>query len=434
MENQSNLTAASWATYGTHTPQPVALIVTDDVCTDLGKLTTQRCKAALPFAGKYRLIDFALSNCVNSQIETVGVITQYRPRSLNAHLAYGRPWDLDRREGGLTLLHPYQARTEVNWYTGNADAVYQNQDFIFRNRSDEVLILTGSEICSLDLNHLIARHRKAKADLTIGVVAVGDDVARQHSTLAADREGWVHEMFPPGSDAPSSLTAMGVLLFSADTLSWRLSEDAQRQQSTHDLITDLIPRMIESGDRVMAFQYTGYWNSLRNVNDYWQANLDLLCEAQGLNLQDTSWPIHTQFEVRPPTRVSTGARMAHSLIGEGCIIDGTVEYSILSPGVHVAPGAVVRNAVIMHDTSIEECARVENAILDMDVIVGPQAQVGQALRHAPTLCVAHPVELTVVEKGMHIPAQQVIAPGSVVSDSIFAAQPQDVSRTHAKAS
>jgi len=310
----------------------------------------------------------------------------------------------------------------MSWYAGTADAVYQNLDYIFRHRVDEVLVLTGSEIYTLDFYNLIAQHRKAKADLTIGVVAVKGQVASRHSSLVVDHEGWVHRIMPPESDAPGSLAAMGVLLFSVDVLSWRLSEDSQQQSSTHDLVFDLIPRMIESGDRIMAFQHTGYWNSLQNVCGYWQANMDLLHEGQGLTLQDASWPIRTQYEIRPPTRVSTGARMSHSLIGEGCIVDGTVEYSILSPGVHVAPGAVVRHAVIMHNTSIEERACVENAILDMDVIVGPQAQVGQAHRHAPTLGATAPVQLTVVEKGTHIPAQQVVLPDATDNDWIFSAQ------------
>jgi glucose-1-phosphate adenylyltransferase len=428
MAKKGKLTILTGGSLGAprHTRPPAALIICDDPFADLGILTSERCKAALPFAGKYRLIDFALSNCVNSDIETVGVITQYKPRSLHSHVAYGRPWDLDRAKGGLTLLHPYQARTEMNWYTGSANAVYQNQDFVLRQKTDEVLILIGSQVCAMDFTPMIARHRETKADLTVAVIHTGKGSSSQQHTVRISDEGFIQELVPPDSDKPSNAVLMGVLLFSTEALNWRLGEDAQRQSSTHDLFCDVLPSMIETGDRVVAFQHVGYWNSLQTAYDYWRASIELLGESPHLNLQDASWPIRTQFEVHPPTRVSRGARIAHSLFSEGCIVDGTVEYSVLSPGVSIAPGAVVRHAIVMHNTSIEERAWVENCILDMDVIVGPQAHVGTSYRHAPTVYATAPVQLTIVEKGTRIPAHGTVEPGSATSDWLLARQ-QDLS-------
>jgi glucose-1-phosphate adenylyltransferase len=434
MEEKRDLTILTDSSLGVRAQArpPVALVICDDPCADLGRLTTDRCKAALPFAGKYRLIDFALSNCVNSDIETVGVITQYKPRSLHSHVAYGRPWDLDRTKGGLTLLHPYQARTEMDWYTGSANAVYQNQNFFLRHKTGEVLILVGSQVCTMDFAPMISRHREAQADLTVAVVHTDKTPSVRHYTLEISGKGFVEKVLPPGTDQPTAAALMGVLLFSTEALNWRLGEDALREDSTHDLFRDVIPSMIQAGDRVIAFQHVGYWSSLQTARDYWQAGMDLLGESPPLNLQDASWPIRTQSEVHPPTRVSSGARIAHSLISEGCIVDGTVEYSILSPGVSIAPGAVVRHAIVMHNTSIEERAWVENAILDMDTIVGPQSHVGKSYRQAPTVREKTPVQLTIVQKGTRIPAQQTVEPPPETSDWLLTQQ-QDLSNRHADA-
>ena len=427
MENENKFLDPMGDRQVAHWRQPLALILADDPCTTLDKLTSRRCKPALPFAGKYRTVDFALSNCVNSGIETVGVITQYRPRSLHAHLAFGRPWGLDRRGSGLTLLHPYQAHTGIGWYAGTADALLLNQDFILHYQRSEVLVLLGCQVYTMDFGPLIARHRETKADLTLAAVPVRATAAEQCHTLAVDDEGWVCDWVPPGHDAPGGLAAMGVLLFSTDALSWRLSEDAQQPASTHDLIRDLILRMIEAGDRVMAFRHAGFWSDLQTVCDYWNANLDLLREDTGLSLQGTSWPIRTQSQVRPPTHIASGASVSRSLISEGCVVEGTVERSILSPGVHVAPGAVVRSSVVMHDTVIEEGALVENAILDSDVVVGPGARVGKVDHYSRTRSAFQPERLVIVEQGVHVPARAVVEPDALLADWLLPVERRDLS-------
>jgi glucose-1-phosphate adenylyltransferase len=416
-----------------HRPQSLALILCDDPYTDLDTLTAQRCKAALPFAGKYRAIDFSLSNCVNSGIETVGVITQHQPRSLDAHLAWGRPWDLDRSETGLTLLHPYQTDAGIGWYRGTADALYRNQDYIHHYRADEVFVLAGGEVCSIDLSALAARHRVAKADLTVATVATWERAASAHGTLAVDREGWVHAWISPESDAPSPLAVMGVALFSTDVLAWRLSEDAGRSASTHDLIRDVIAHMVHAGDRVMAFPHRGYWNSLRTVQGYWQAHMDLVNEGPVLNLAEQHWPIRTRLEARPAARVSMRAEVSRGILSEGSVVEGVVEHSVLSPGVYVAPSAVVRNAVVLHDVAIKEGALVENAILDMNVTVGPQARVGWSDRQVSTWGGSQPRRIAVVEQGAYILGHAVIEPDGLRLQRPLFAHPTDVSEAQVNA-
>ncbi len=421
------------------TRKPLALVLCGDPPTHLEKATSVRSGMALPFAGKYRLIDFALANCANSGIERIGVIVQHRPHSSHAHPEHGHPLRLRRRERGLTLLHSRGARPGTDlypglgWHVGSADAVFQNRAFISGRQADEVLILSGCEVFCTDLSALIAQHRQGKADLTIAAVAVQGKVAGGHNTLVVDSEGHVRVLVSPGSAAPGPWAAMGAMLFSADVLSRRLSEDAQQPGSMHELIHDVIPRMLAAGDRVMAFQHAGYWKSLETAHDYWQAHMDLLSEVPGLNLQDAARPIRARSDIQPPTRISASARISHSMICDGCIIEGTVEHSVLSPGVHVAPGAVVRHAVVMAGATIEERALVENVILGVGVVVGSQAHVGRIHRHAPTCQALVPDQLIVTEQGGRISTRTIVGPDfsgpdSASSEWFRPAQRQDASR------
>jgi glucose-1-phosphate adenylyltransferase len=411
MEQQHRVATPATASLVSVAPrlrQPLALVVSDDIGAGLRALTSRRSKAALPFAGKYRLIDFALSSCLNSGIERVGVITQYQPRSLHRHLAHGRPWDMDHAGQELTVLHPYQTRTGMDWYTGTTDAIAQNLDFVFRHQEDDVLVLLGDQVSTVDLSLLTTQHRKTQADLTVAVATVDETEALRHHRVAVDREGQVRAWVPPGDPRPGLLPVMGVLLFSADLLSKWLGEDAQRSRSTHDLIRDVLAGMVPTGARVMAFHHTRYWNALQTVHDYRRAHMRLVSGAPSFNLQDAAWPIRTRPEVRPPMQVLERAKVSHSVLSEGCVIEGTVEHSVLSPGVHVGPGAVVRYAIVMHDTVVEERAVVENAILDADVAVGARARVGQLRRQAPTLNEREPDPLTIVTQGVHIPTQDTL--------------------------
>ena len=395
-----------WPHAEVSTHSALAVILADDPSTNLDRLTVHRSKAALPFAGKYRVIDFALSNCANSGIQKVGVITQYQPRSLQTHLAHGRPWDYDRRDGGLWVLYPYQARSGMSWYAGTADAIHQNQGFVQRHHPAQVVVITGSEIATVDLDMLTAHHVQAGADLTL--VATSTDDTSHHTTLIADHRGEVRELIPPGSVRRHTLALMGTMVFSTEVLTQRLNEDAQRPSAGHDIVRDVIPAMLRARDRVMVMQYSGYWSRLLDIRDYWKANMALLREDPALNLQDAAWPIRTQLQIRPPARFSAGARVAHSLLSEGCSIDGTVEYSVLAPGVSVAPGAVVRHSILMQDVTVEERAVVENAIIDAQATVGPYAHVGEVRRHAPTISTDARDPLVIVAAEARIPANAVV--------------------------
>jgi len=436
MDRQSksgDLRTDTWVTVRSQPSTPTAMILAEDLASTMGKLTLHRCKSALPFAGKYRLIDFALSNCVNSGIESIGVITQYQSRSLHTHLAYGRPWGLDRSGAGLALLQAYQVRAGIDWYSGTVDAVQRNLDFVAQSPAEEVFILSGCEVYSTDLTVLVAQHRKSGADLTIASVPIDGKAVSRHRTLIIDDEGRAQALMPVGNPGPSPMAITGIMLFNSAVLRKRIDEDAERLDSTHDLVRDLIPWMISSGDRVMVFQHAGFWCTAQTASDYWQAHMDLLAEHPALNLQDAAWPIRTQQEARPPTRLASGARVSHSLLSEGCVVDGTVEHSVLSPGVYVGPGAVVRRSVVMHDATIEERAVVESAILDSDVIVGPQARVGKACRRAPTSYASMPEQITIVEQGTHIPAQETILPDPVAAGWILPSTHRDVSSARVRA-
>jgi glucose-1-phosphate adenylyltransferase len=423
----------AWGTWANGSRSPLALILADDPHADLSGLTVRRTKAALPFGGKYRLIDLLLSNCINSGIEAVGVIGQYQSRSLTTHLAYGRPWGLDRK-GALTLLLPYQRHSArdhnggIDWYMGTADAIHRNQDFVLHSRADVTLVLSAGEVHNVDLVRLIRQHQETGADLTVAVVPAVTSALSQHCTLTIDGQRTVRAFGYVGSGEPGQWEVIGVLLFSAEAMCERLREDARRYNSAHDLVGDVLPRMIQAGDRVMAFQHSGYWNRLKSAEEYWQASMDLVDEPPKLGLEDKAWPIYTRPDVRPPARILPGASVSQSLICEGCAIEGMVEHSILSPGVYVAPGAVIRNAVVMHDAHIGECARVENAVLDMEVIVSPRARVGAAHRRAPTLAPSQPNSLAVLERGARVPTEGVIEPSISISGWYFPAQVQTSTR------
>jgi len=379
----------------------LAMILAGGGGSRLSVLTQKRTKPAVPFAGKYRIIDFTLSNCSNSGILTVGICTQYRPRSLNDHIQSGWPWDLDRVSGGVTLLQPYLDRRESDWYwyQGTADAIYQNLDFIRRRRPDVVLILGGDHVYKMDYDVLVSFHLDHEADLTVATVRVAPEEASRFGILETDDEYKVTGFEEKPSHPSGILGSMGIYVFNADVLDEVLTADHARAGSRHDFGGDIIPQMIESGRPVYAFPYRGYWVDVGTIGAYWQAHMDLLLEKPRLNLLDREWVIHTRSEERPPVSVRGTAHIAHSLITDGCVIAGRVENSILSPGVVVQRGAVVRNSVVMTDAVIGEGAVVDHAILDKRVRVGAGAHIGWDAGSA-----VGPVGITVVGKNTRLSA------------------------------
>ncbi|MBC8646027.1 MAG: glucose-1-phosphate adenylyltransferase, partial [Thermoanaerobaculia bacterium] len=351
----------------------------------LGVLTAKRAKPAVPFAGKYRIIDFTLSNCVNSGIADVMILTQYRPHSLNEHIGAGRPWDLDRGfTGGIQMYPPYRGRVDTDWYKGTADAITQNLSFVERGAPDIVLVLSGDHIYKMDYESLIAFHVERNADVTIATLNVTRDEATRMGILAADAEHRVQQFVEKPKDPPGTLASMGIYVFSRATLARMLSEDSRRRDSSHDFGKDIIPRMVNEGMQVYAFPFAGYWVDVGTVEAYWKTHMDLLKTPPPLDLNDRTWIIHTQSEERPPVRISEGAQVKDSMITDGCVIasGARIERSILSPGVSVGPDALIRDSVILTDCSIGEGARVERAILDKLVRIDRGARIGGRRREA----------------------------------------------------
>jgi glucose-1-phosphate adenylyltransferase len=337
----------------------------------LSILSALRAKPAVPFGGKYRIIDFSLSNCVNSEINNVLVLTQYNPRSLNDHIGAGRPWDLDRNAGGIRMLQPYIARGRAHeWYRGTSDAVLQNLDAIEQWPGDTVLILAGDHIYKMDYGPFISAHRRRRADVTVAVRPVPIGEAHRFGILALGEDMAVTEWQEKPRQPKSDLASMGIYVFSKRALLQWLSDDRI------DFGRHIIPGMLEGKARVFGYRFEGYWQDVGTIQSYWEANMDLLEETAELDLYDKDWLIHTRSEERAPARLGPTANVHRSLISHGCVIAGTVERSVLSPGVRVDVGAVVRDSIVMFDTHIRAGAIVDRSILDKEVQVGANAVIG----------------------------------------------------------
>jgi len=366
----------------------------------LSILSSVRAKPAVPFGGKYRIIDFTLSNCVNSDINDVVVLTQYNPRSLNDHIGLGRPWDLDRARGGVKLLQPYIARGRVaEWYRGTADAVLRNRSILERSNAETILILAGDHIYKMDYQPFIAAHRRKRADVTIAVRRVPLAEASRMGILALDENDRIVEWQEKPKQPKSDLASMGVYVFSRRALLKWLDEDRI------DFGGHVVPAMLDGGARVYGYRFAGYWQDVGTIQSFWEANMALLVDDPELDLNDLDWVIHTKSEERAPAKVGPTAQVHRSLISHGCVIDGTVVNSVLSPGVRVGMGAVVRDSIVMFDSVIGSRAVIDRAILDKEVLVGAGAIVGEGPDDTPNK--AEPGRLntgiTVVGKQATIP-------------------------------
>jgi len=393
-----------------------AIILAGGEGSRLGVLTAKRTKPAVPFAGKYRIIDFTLSNCVNSNIYDVMVLAQYRPQSLIEHIGSGAPWDLNRDfTGGVRILTPYKARFNADWYLGTADAVQQNFTFVKQGSPDLVLILSGDHIYTMDYDAMITFHLDHGADLTVGAIRVPFEEASRFGLLEAAKDYSVTS-FVEKPDVPlSNLANMGVYLFNRQLLDEILWEDHKREDSAHDFGRDILPRLIQSKARVLAFPYTGYWMDVGTINSYWQAHMDLLSPNPPLKLYDRRWIIHTRTEERPPVRFPEESCIYASMLADGCFIQDSarVESSVLSPGVIVRPGAVVRESILLTDCVIESGAVVERAILDKRVHVEQNAHVGGGIAQQE-------IKLALVGKNSVVPKGVTVEPEAVISTDVIA--------------
>ena len=382
----------------------VALILAGGEGARLSVLSEKRAKPSVPFAGKYRIIDFTLSNCVNSGIFNVAVLTQYRPHSLNDHIGIGKPWDLDRNRGGVRLLQPYKGRRAEDWYKGTADAVYQNLGYLDDTEADLVVILSGDHIYRMDYGAMLRYHQEVGASLTVAVMNVPLEETDRFGIMSVNENQQVTEFTEkPKQRDKGTLASMGIYIFDRDALEKRLRQGAAKESSL-DFGKHVIPGMI-ADDAVYAYPFEGYWVDVGTIQSYWETNLALLEDKPALDLYDTTWVIHTRSEERPPAKIGLQARVVKSQVSNGCNVRGQVEHSVLSPGVYVSPGAVVRNSIIMNDTYIGPGAVVDKAIIDKNVWVGAGAVVGEGDDITPN--VKEPDKLnigvTVVGKGARIP-------------------------------
>jgi glucose-1-phosphate adenylyltransferase len=381
----------------------------------LSILSQVRAKPGVPFGGKYRIIDFALSNAVNSGLTDVAVLTQYAPRSLIDHIGVGRPWDLDRSRGGVTLLQPYLGRGRTrDWYRGTADAVLQNLEFIADRDPELVVILAGDHVYKMDYRPFIERHRSTHADITCAVRTVPIAEAHRFGILETDADGWITNFVEKPAKPTSNLVSMGVYVFRWPDLRAVLS--AERV----DFGRDVLPAMVEAGRRVGAYHYGGYWQDVGTVESYWETSLDLLSDHPGIDLYDRGWLIYTKSEERAPALIGAEARVSRSMISHGCTIHGTVEHSILSPGVRVEQGAVVRDSIVMFDSVIGAGATVDRAILDKDCVIGPGSRIGDGddlrpNRDEPERLFAG---ITLVGKRARVPARVVVGRNCRIDPSV----------------
>lgn len=356
-----------------------AVILAGGEGTRLATLTHKRAKPAVPFAGKYRIIDFTLSNCVNSNIFDVLILTQYRPHSLNDHIRRGRPWDLDRSfTGGVLMLQPFLGRRDTDWYAGTADAVAQNLPFVRRGRPDYVLILSGDHIYQMDYAEMLQFHRENDADATVATIRVPLDEAPRYGIVDVADDMSVRNFVEKPPEPPGNLASMGVYIFDYDVLERMLHRDHELGDSSHDFGKDILPRMLVERRRVFAWPFDGYWIDVGTIDAYWEAHMDLLRAPPSLNLNDRTWVIRTRSEERPPVQLQQGAQVSDSLVAEGAIISSgaRVERSVISPGVIVGPECVVRESILLTDACMEAGAVVERAIVDKIAVIGHNARVG----------------------------------------------------------
>ncbi len=354
----------------------VAMLLAGGQGSRLGVLTQKLAKPAVPFGGKYRIIDFPLSNCVNSGIDAVGVLTQYQPLVLNEYIGNGQPWDLDSNNSGVSVLSPYQQVKGADWYSGTANAIYQNINYIDRYNPDYVVILSGDHIYKMDYSKMIAAHKENNADCTIAVIDVPLAEASRFGIMNTNPDGSIYEFEEKPAKPKSTNASMGIYVFSYDKLRKYLIEDEEDQNSTHDFGKDVLPKMLNDGLRMFAYQFQGYWKDVGTIDSLWESNMDLLDPNVPLDLTDESWKIYSRNPVVPPQYISDSATVQNSLIADGCSISGSVDFSVLFSNVVVKKGAVVQDSIIMPGSVIEEGAVVQYAIVSENTVIGKNAVIG----------------------------------------------------------
>jgi glucose-1-phosphate adenylyltransferase len=356
----------------------VAMILAGGKGTRLGALTKKLAKPAVYFGGKYRIIDFPLSNCANSHINTVGVLTQYESIVLNSHIGVGSNWGLNTSKGGVTVLPPRETEQGGEWYKGTADAIYQNRDFISSFNPEYVLILSGDHIYKMDYSSMLDFHKEKGADATIAVIEVPLEEASRFGIMNTKEDSSIYEFDEKPEFPKSNLASMGIYIFNWKTLNGFLNEDAKDCSSHHDFGKNIIPKMLNSGKKMVAYNFQGYWKDVGTIESLWESNMDLLKDQPELNLYDSNWKVYSDNIECPPQYIAQEAKVTNSMINQGCTIYGEVENSILFSKVYVGRGAKIKDSVIMSNVHIEEGAIIEKAIVDMDMKINKYSKFGSS--------------------------------------------------------
>ncbi|MDD7796425.1 glucose-1-phosphate adenylyltransferase [Clostridium sp. 'White wine YQ'] len=354
----------------------IAMILAGGQGSRLGVLTKKIAKPAIPFGGKYRIIDFTLSNCSNSGIHTVGVLTQYQPFILNSHLGIGEPWDLDRREGGVFILPPYQGEAGANWYKGTANAIYQNIAFVDTYDPEYVLILSGDHIYKMNYDEMLSFHKNKGADVTIAVIDVPLHEASRFGIMNTNEDLSIYEFEEKPENPKSTKASMGIYIFKWKELKKYLKEDEQDKNSSNDFGKNIIPKMLEEGKKMFAYPFEGYWKDVGTIDSLWEANMDMLKDDNELNLHDDNWKVYSVNPVRPAQYIGANAKIKSSLVVEGCIINGEVENSVLFPGVTVGKNAKVKDSVIFPNTKIGENVVINKTIIGNGAVIRRDSKIG----------------------------------------------------------
>ena len=391
----------------------VAMLLAGGQGSRLYALTSNVAKPAVPFGGKYRIIDFPLSNCVNSGIDTVGVLTQYRPLELNSYLGNGQPWDLDRSDGGVHILPPYLGEGEQgSWYKGTANAIYQNIGFLDLYDPEYVVVLSGDHIYKMDYSEMVSFHKKSGAACTISVLEVTMEEAKRFGILNVEADDKVYEFEEKPPQPKSNLASMGIYVFTWSKLRKYLIDDEADPNSSNDFGKNIIPNMLNAGEKLMAYRFAGYWKDVGTINSLWDANMDLLAgSSSGLDMYDDSWPIYARLPAEPPAFIGKSSLVEHSVVTQGCEISGTVKNSVLSHGARIEEGAEVSYSVLMPGVTVRRGSVVRYAILGENCQVEAGATVGEN----PENCDPEKWGVTVLGPGTAIGAGEVVAPNSMLN-------------------
>ena len=354
----------------------VAMLLAGGQGSRLYALTTNIAKPAVAFGAKYRIIDFPLSNCINSGIDTVGVLTQYQPLILNEYIGNGQPWDLDRTYGGVHILSPYQAKTNSSWYEGTANAIYQNLHFMKMYNPEYVLILSGDHIYKMDYAAMLKAHKDADADCTIAAIDVPLSEASRFGILNTNPDGSIYQFEEKPKAPKSTLASMGIYIFKAEKLFKYLEEDDANPNSSKDFGKDVLPTMLKAGEKMYSYRFEGYWKDVGTIASLWEATMDLLGDEPKFDVSDKTWKIHSRNPLAPPEHVGENGVVKNSMIALGCEIDGVVENSVLGSNVIVEKGATVKDSVVLANSVVKANASVSYSIIDENVTVGKGAKIG----------------------------------------------------------